>query len=50
MGGLDLGGSTEPVCNAADLAEPGVEKGALNLLMPVTSRELLYDLSDDMGA
>jgi ATP-dependent Lon protease len=49
VGGLNLGGSIEPVYNAVSLVELAVEKGAAAVLMPVTSRRQLYDLSDDMA-
>ncbi len=48
-GGLNLGGSIEPVYNAVSIVELAVEKGATAILMPVTSRKQLYDLSDDMA-
>lgn len=44
-----LGGSIEPVYNAVSIVELAVEKGATAILMPVTSRKQLYDLSDDMA-
>ena len=49
VGGLNLGGSIEPVYNAVSIAELAVEKGATALLMPVSARKQLYDLSDDMA-
>ena len=49
VGEINLGGSIEPVHNAVTLAEIGVEKGAQALLMPVTCRRQLFDLSDDMA-
>jgi ATP-dependent Lon protease len=49
IGGLTLGGSIEPVHNAVSLAEMAIEKGAQTLLMPVSSRKQLFDLSDDMA-
>jgi len=48
-GEVNLGGSIEPIHNAVTLAEIAVEKGATALLMPVTSRKQLLDLSDDMA-
>ena len=48
-GGLNLGGSIEPVYNAVSIVELAVEKRATAILMPVTSRKQLYDLSDDMA-
>ncbi|MCP4689124.1 MAG: hypothetical protein GY859_13805 [Desulfobacterales bacterium] len=50
MGGLNPGGSIEPVYNAMDLAELAVEKGATTLLMPAACRKQLHDPSDDMVA
>jgi ATP-dependent Lon protease len=44
-----LGGSIEPIHNAVTLAEIAVEKGAKVLLMPVSCRQQLYDLSDEMA-
>ncbi len=49
VGGVNLGGSIEPVYNAVSIAELAVERGAASLLMPVSSRRQLYDLSDDMA-
>ena len=49
VGGLTLGGSIEPVHNAVSLAEMAIERGAQTLLMPVSSRKQLFDLSDDMA-
>jgi len=49
VGELTLGGSIEPIHNAVTLAEIGVEKGARALLLPVTCRRQLFDLSDDMA-
>jgi ATP-dependent Lon protease len=49
VGGLNLGGSVNPVHNAVSIAEIAVEKGASCLLMPVSSRKQLMDLSDEMA-
>jgi len=49
VGEINLGGSIEPIHNAVNLAEIAVEKGASTLLMPVTCRKQLFDLSDDMA-
>ena len=49
VGGINLGGSIEPVYDAVSIVELAVEKGATAVLMPVTSRRQLYDLSDDMA-
>ena len=48
-GELTLGGSIEPIHNAVSLAEIAVEKGARVLLLPVSCRRQLFDLSDDMA-
>ena len=49
VGALNLGGSVEPLANAVGVAEVAVEKGASVLLMPVSARKQLFDLSDDMA-
>ncbi|ADH86828.1 BREX system Lon protease-like protein BrxL [Desulfurivibrio alkaliphilus] len=49
VGEINLGGSIEPVHNPVAMAEIAVEKGATVLLMPVTCRRQLFDLSDDMA-
>ena len=49
VGEINLGGSIEPVHNAVSIAEIAVEKGASSLLMPVSCRKQLFDLSDDMA-
>lgn len=49
VGEINLGGSIEPISSAVNIAELAVEKGASVLLMPVTARRQLYDLSDDMA-
>ncbi|MCP5494232.1 MAG: protease Lon-related BREX system protein BrxL [Leptospiraceae bacterium] len=49
IGEVNLGGSIEPIHNAVSLAEAAVEKGASTLLMPVSCRKQLFDLSDDMA-
>jgi ATP-dependent Lon protease len=49
VGEINLGGSIELIHNPVTLAEIGVEKGAQALLMPVTCRRQLFDLSDDMA-
>lgn len=48
VGGLTLGGAIDPVYNAVSVAELAIEKGAETLLMPVSARRQLNDLSDDM--
>ncbi|MGD0971232.1 MAG: BREX system Lon protease-like protein BrxL [Desulfobaccales bacterium] len=49
VGGVNLGGSIEPIYNAVSVAESAIEKGATYMLMPVNARKQLYDLSDDMA-
>ena len=48
-GALNLGGSVEPLTNAVGTVEVAVEKGASVVLMPVSARRQLFDLSDDMA-
>jgi ATP-dependent Lon protease len=47
VGGLNLGGSIEGVHNPVDIVEHAMSKGAATVLMPVTARRALVDLSDD---
>jgi ATP-dependent Lon protease len=49
VGGLNLGGSLDVLHNAVDVVELAIEKGASLVLMPVTARKQLFDLSDDMA-
>jgi ATP-dependent Lon protease len=49
-GQLNLGGSIDPIANAVNMAELAVEKGATTLLVPISARRQLMDLSDDMAA
>jgi len=48
-GGITLGGSLEPVHNPIDVVELAMEKGADAVLLPVSSRRALIDLSDDVA-
>jgi ATP-dependent Lon protease len=48
IGGLNLGGSIDPVHNAVSVAELAIEKGASTLLVPVSARKQLNDLPDDL--
>jgi ATP-dependent Lon protease len=48
-GEINLGGSLESIHNAVTLVEMAVERGAQTVLMPVSSRRQLFDLSDDMA-
>jgi ATP-dependent Lon protease len=49
VGGLNLGGGIDPVHNAVSIAELTVEKGAATLLIPISARRQLNDLSDEMA-
>ena len=49
VGEVNLGGSIEPIHDAVNLVELAVEKGASVILMPVTCRRQLIDLSDEMA-
>ena len=49
VGEINLGGSIEPIHNPVTIAEIAVKKGASALLMPVSCRRQLFDLSDDMA-
>ena len=49
VGALNLGGSIELLPNPVAVAEMAVEKGASTLLMPISSRKQLFDLSDEMA-
>jgi ATP-dependent Lon protease len=49
VGGLNLGGGLDPVHNAVTVAELAVEKGASTLLVPISARKSLNELSDDLA-
>lgn len=49
-GQINLGGSIDPVHNPVNVAELAVEKGATSLLVPISARKHLMDLSDEMAA
>jgi ATP-dependent Lon protease len=49
VGEVTLGGTIEPIHNAVSLAEIAAEKGAKSLLLPVSCRRQLFDLSDDLA-
>jgi ATP-dependent Lon protease len=49
VGGLNLGGAIDPVHNAVSVAELAIEKGATILLMPISARRQLNELSDEMA-
>ncbi len=48
-GEINLGGSIESISNPVMIAEIAIEKGASMLLLPVSCRRQLLDLSDDMA-
>jgi ATP-dependent Lon protease len=50
VGGITLGGSVEQVHNPVDVVELALEKGAAMVVMPVSCRRALVDLSDDVAA
>ena len=49
VGALNLGGSVEQLANAVGVVEAAVEKGAREVLMPVSARRQLWELSDEMA-
>lgn len=49
VGSINLGGSIDPLHNAIDVVELAAEKGAAVVLMPVSARKQLVDLSDDLA-
>ena len=49
VGGVNLGGSIDAFHNAIDVVELAIEKGASVVLVPVSSRKQLFDLSDDLA-
>ena len=49
VGALNLGGSVEQLVNAVGVVEAAVEKSADTVLMPVSARKQLFELSDDMA-
>ena len=49
VGGLNLGGGIDPVYSAVNIAELAIEKGAETLLIPISARRQLNDLSDEMA-
>lgn len=49
VGGINLGGSIEPIHNPIDVVELALEKGAGAILMPVSCRRPLIDLSDEVA-
>ena len=49
VGALNLGGSVEPLVNPVAVVEAAVEKGASIVLIPVSARRQLFELSDEMA-
>lgn len=49
VGGLNLGGGIDPVHNPVNVAELAIEKGASTLLVPISARRQLNELSDEMA-
>ncbi|UIK12462.1 hypothetical protein LZK80_09525 [Rhizobium leguminosarum] len=49
VGGISLGGSVDPIHNAIDVVELALEKGATTVMMPVSCRRPLVDLSDEVA-
>jgi ATP-dependent Lon protease len=47
VGALNLGGGLDPIHHAVGVAELAVEKGATQLLIPISARRQLNDLSDE---
>jgi ATP-dependent Lon protease len=45
-----LGGGIDPVHNAVSIAERAVERGATTLLVPVSARRQLVEMTDEMAA
>ena len=48
VGGINLGGSIEPVHNPIDIVEHALSKGAVTILMPISCRRGLVELSDEV--
>jgi ATP-dependent Lon protease len=49
VGAINLGGSIDPIHNPVDIVELAVQKGAATVLVPVSCRRLMADLSDDVA-
>ncbi len=49
VGGLNLGGGIDPIYNAVGIAELAIEKGTRTLLVPISARRQLNELSDEMA-
>lgn len=50
VGGLTIGDSLEPLHSAVDVAELAAEKGVQTLVVPVSCRRQLNEISDDLAA
>ena len=48
-GVINLGGSIDSLNNAVSTIELAIGKGAERVLMPVSARKQLFELSDDMA-
>ena len=44
VGGLNLGGSVEPIYNAVSVVELAADKGAQRILMPISARKQVFDI------
>ena len=49
VGGLNLGGTLDPVHNAVSVAELAAERGATALLIPISARKQLNELPDELA-
>ncbi|HUT84597.1 MAG TPA: BREX system Lon protease-like protein BrxL, partial [Thermodesulfobacteriota bacterium] len=49
VGGLNLGGSVEPIYNAVSIIELAADKGAQKIIMPVSARKQLFDMPDELA-
>jgi ATP-dependent Lon protease len=49
VGGLNLGGTLDPVHNALSIAELAAERGATALLIPISARKQLNELPDELA-
>ena len=47
VGNLNLGGGIDPVYNAINVAELAIEKGATTLLIPISARRQMNELTDE---
>ena len=49
VGGLNLGGTLDPVHNAVSVAEVAIDRGVTTLLIPISARKQINDLPDDLA-